>query len=72
MAELLTSALLTRRRDLVTSRRGDVATWQPLLALLCIALKKFTSDNRFFHSTVPATTPDTKIRDLTTKTIEFL
>ena len=40
VAELLTSALLTRRRDLVTSRRGDVATWQPLLALLCIAPQK--------------------------------
>ena len=39
VTELLTSAMLTRRRDLVTSRRHHVATWQPLLALLCLALR---------------------------------
>ena len=37
VTELLTSAMLTRRRDLVTSRRHHVVTWQPLLALLCLA-----------------------------------
>ena len=40
VTELLTSAMLTRRRDLVTSRRHHVATWQPLLALLCLAPQK--------------------------------
>ena len=37
VTELLTSAMLTQRRDLVTSRRHHVANWQPLLALLCLA-----------------------------------
>ena len=40
VTELLTSAMLTRHRDLVTSRRHHVATWQPLLALLCLAPQK--------------------------------
>ena len=40
ITELLTSAMLTRRRDLVTSRRHHVATWQTLLALLCLAPQK--------------------------------